>query len=49
VPPGRRTFCSSTCYVESHKYRNMSGESKRKHLESIKRYRAKRRQLTGTL
>ena len=46
VPPARRSFCSNECYLESHKYRNMSQEAKRKHLDSIKRYRAKHRQLS---
>jgi hypothetical protein len=41
VPPNRRTFCSTKCYIENHKYKNMSSVDKKKHLDSIKRYRAK--------
>lgn len=44
VPANRRTFCSTDCYIESHKYRNMSREDKRKHLASIKKYRKKQQQ-----
>jgi hypothetical protein len=41
IPANRRTYCSANCYIENHKYKNMSSENKKKHLESIKRYRAK--------
>lgn len=44
VPPNRRTYCSTRCYAENHKYKNMSGEAKKRHLDSIRKYRAKQKQ-----
>jgi len=44
IPPNRRAYCSSGCYSESHKYKNMSNDEKKRHLDSIKRYRAKQKQ-----
>ena len=45
IPPNRRRYCSTECYSESHKYKNMTDEAKKRHLSCIKRYRAKRRQV----
>ncbi|HEY95278.1 MAG TPA: hypothetical protein G4O15_10140 [Dehalococcoidia bacterium] len=44
IPSNRRAFCSLRCYTESHKYKNMSDEAKKRHLDSIKRYRTKQKQ-----
>ncbi|UCD07986.1 MAG: hypothetical protein JSU79_06405 [Dehalococcoidales bacterium] len=44
VPSNRRSYCSTRCYLESHKYRNMSQEEKKRHLDSIRKYRAKQKQ-----
>jgi hypothetical protein len=43
IPPNRRIFCSTSCYTESHKYKNMSNDKKKRHLDSIRRYRAKQK------
>ena len=43
VPSKRRSYCSTRCYVESHKYKNMSNEEKKRHLDSIRKYRAKQK------
>ena len=45
IPSNRRAFCSTRCYTESHKYKNMSNDEKRRHFDSIKRYRAKQKQV----
>ena len=44
IPPNRRKYCSTSCFTESHKYKNMSNDAKKRHLDSIKRYRVKQRQ-----
>jgi predicted nucleic acid-binding Zn ribbon protein len=46
VPGGRRVFCSDACYLEDHKYKHKTAEKKRKHLDSVKRYREKRKMLS---
>jgi hypothetical protein len=45
IPSNRRTYCSTRCYTESHKYKNMTDEAKKRHLDSIRRYRAKRKHI----
>ena len=45
IPKGRQYYCSKQCYEEGHKYRYKSIEAKQRHLESIKRYRERRKQL----
>ncbi|UCC17916.1 MAG: hypothetical protein JSU58_05010 [Dehalococcoidales bacterium] len=49
VPPNRRTYCSTRCYTESHKYKNMTDEAQKRHLDSIRRYRAKQKQTVEKL
>jgi predicted nucleic acid-binding Zn ribbon protein len=41
VPPTRRIYCSEECYREGHKYKYRNPEGRRKHLECIRKYRAK--------
>ena len=41
VPHSRRIYCSDECYREGHKYKYRDPESRRKHLECIRKYRAK--------
>jgi hypothetical protein len=43
IPPNRRIYCSTRCYTESHKYKNMSNDGKKRHLNSIRRYREKQK------
>ena len=43
VPKSRRYYCSEQCYKESRKYKYKSTEAKQRHLESIKRYRERRK------
>lgn len=45
VPRNRRHYCSEQCYKEGHKYRYRSPEGRHRHIENVKRYRAKRKQL----
>ncbi len=45
LPSGRRVFCSVECYNEGHKYKYKSALGKKRHLESVKRYRQKGRVL----
>jgi hypothetical protein len=47
IPEGRRVFCSEQCYKEGHKYRYKSTEAKQRHMESIRRYRAKCKHLSN--
>ena len=47
LPSNRRTYCSTKCYTESHKYKNMSDGAKKRHLDSIRRYRAKQKQIVA--
>lgn len=43
LPRGRRVFCSNECYQEDHKYRYKSDIAKKKHLESVRRYRQRQK------
>ncbi len=43
IPSHRRAYCSAMCYTESHKYKNMSTEEKKRHLDNIRKYRAKQK------
>lgn len=45
IPKGRWRYCSTDCLKESHKYKYRSAEARQRHIESIKRYREKQRQL----
>jgi len=45
IPRNRRAFCSNECYAEDHKYKYRSTEANRRQLESIKRYRKRKRAL----
>jgi hypothetical protein len=38
-------FCSDECYQEDHKYKNKSAVGKKRHLESVRKYRKKLRVL----
>ena len=49
VPKGRRIYCSDECYCEGHKYKYKSAEAKKRHLDSIRRYRNKRKSLPATV
>lgn len=49
IPEGRRVFCSEQCYREGHKYRYKSVEAKQRHIESIRRYRYKCRELSSVI
>ena len=44
IPKNRRYFCSEQCYHENHKYKYKSIEAKQRHLESVRRYRKRRKQ-----
>jgi predicted nucleic acid-binding Zn ribbon protein len=48
VPHDRKCFCSERCYKDNHKYKYMDTEAKQRHLQSIKKYREKRRKLVLT-
>lgn len=43
LPKNRISFCSDNCRYESHKYKYMTTEEKRRVLDNIRRYREKRK------
>jgi len=45
IPRSRRYYCSEQCYKESSKYKYKSIEAKQRYLRSIRRYRAKCKQI----
>jgi len=45
IPRSRQYYCSEQCYKESRKYKYKSIEAKQRHLRSIRRYRAKCKQI----
>jgi hypothetical protein len=47
IPEGRRVFCSEQCYKEGHKYKYKNVEAKQRHMDSIRRYRNKYKNLSN--
>jgi predicted nucleic acid-binding Zn ribbon protein len=43
LPGRRRQYCSDACVLERYKYKNKTQEEKRRSLDSIKRYRERKR------
>jgi predicted nucleic acid-binding Zn ribbon protein len=41
IPTTRRVYCSDECYREGHKYKYRNSEGRKRHIECIKKYRAK--------
>jgi hypothetical protein len=40
-PKGRRHYCSRECYMEGQKYKNKTDQGKKRHLDSIRKYRSR--------